>query len=87
MDVSLRHFLVNFKISNHSLPIKEGRFNKIARADRKYLVCDSIDIGDTTISVFAQNLMKFVKTHWKKILIRNPSVEKCCDLLREIKQN
>ena len=46
MDVSLRYFLVKFWTSNHRLPIEEGIFNQIARADRKCLVCDSNDIGD-----------------------------------------
>ena len=46
MDVSLRYFLVKFRTSNHRLPIEEGRFIQIARADRKCLVCDSNDIGD-----------------------------------------
>ena len=42
MDVSLRYFLVK------CLPIEEGRFNQIARADRKCLVCNSTgnEIGD-----------------------------------------
>ena len=46
MDVSLRYFLIRFKTSNHRLRIEEGRFNQIARSDRKCLVCDSNDIGD-----------------------------------------
>ena len=46
MDVSLRYFLVKFRTSNHMLPIEEGRFNQIARPDRKCLFCDSNDIGD-----------------------------------------
>ena len=72
MDVSFSYFLVKFRTSNHRLPIEEGRFNQIARADRKCLVCDSNDIGDEYHYIcFCQNLTKFVKT-LKKDLIRNP---------------
>ena len=64
MDVSLRYFLVKFRTSNHRLPIEEGRFNQIAIADRKCLSRLTIvmtSVMNTTISVFAQNLTKFVK--------------------------
>ena len=47
-ELKFENYLVEikFRTSNHRLPIEEGRFNQISRADRKCLVCDSNDIGD-----------------------------------------
>ena len=81
MDVSLRYFLVKFRTSNHRLPIEEGRFNQIARADRKCLVCDSNDIGDEYHYIcLCPKVDEIRKKTLKKDLIRNPSVKKFCDL-------
>ena len=81
MDVSLRYFLVKFRTSNHRLHIEEGRFNQIARADRKCLVCDSNDIGNEYHYIcICPKFDEIRKKTLKKDLIRNPSVKKFCDL-------
>ena len=79
--ICIKYFLLKFRTSNHRLPIEEGRFNQIARADRKCLACDSNDIGDEYHYIcLCPKFDEIRKKTLKKDLIRNPSVKKFCDL-------
>ena len=59
--------LCRFRTVNHKLPIESGRWQNIARENRKCLLCNSGDIGDEFHYVF----MCSVFDENRKLLIRN----------------
>ena len=71
-------------ISNHRLPIELGRYNEIVRKDRLCTLCQSNDIGDEYHYLF---ICPFVKSSRDKYIpktcIRNPSVLKFCEKLKD----
>ena len=62
MDVSLRYFLVKFRTSNLGCLLKKEDLIKLPELiENVWFAIVMTSVMNTTISVFAQNLTKFVK--------------------------